>query len=391
MYQAWARFKQMLNACPHHMQTNEVLDHTFFEGLDYNARVLLNSATGGQALAKTCEKLFNLLDRLSEGNPGWPLNGAPVNVIQQAANWCGVCGSGANETKLCEENPDSVNYLGNAQKGGGQQNYGNTYNPSWRNHPNFSWGGNQNQNQAQGANQYRSQGVGQQYQNPNQRANPNAPKGGMTNEELLQKIMAEIGTKINARIDKQDENIINIQMSQMSLEKQVAQVANSLNIRPQGGLPVDNEPNPKQLNTVSTRSGLQLEELAPKKRDIEADTRENKVEEVVKSSNVEAPIPQKKLPPLFPQRLRKHNNDECFGIPKYAKYVKEVVDNKTRLIEYETVALTRKLSEILVDAALRILKQRKKAIGWQMVDIHGISPALCMHKIYMEDDHKTSA
>lgn len=49
MYQAWAHFKQMLNACPHHMQTNEVLAHAFFEGLGYNARSLLNSAGGGQA------------------------------------------------------------------------------------------------------------------------------------------------------------------------------------------------------------------------------------------------------------------------------------------------------------------------------------------------------
>ena len=44
MYQAWARFKQMLNAFPYHMQTNEVLVHAFFEGLEYNARSLLNSA-----------------------------------------------------------------------------------------------------------------------------------------------------------------------------------------------------------------------------------------------------------------------------------------------------------------------------------------------------------
>ncbi|KAK4731458.1 hypothetical protein R3W88_024446 [Solanum pinnatisectum] len=147
----------------------------------------------------------------------------------------------------------------------------------------------------------------------------------MTNEELFQKLMTEIWTKINARIDKQDENIKNIQMSQMSLEKQVAQVANSLNLHPQGGLPSDTEPNPKQLHAVSTRSGLQLEELAPKKRDTEANTKEKKVEEVVKSSNVEVPIPQKKLPPLFPQRLKKQNEDECFS---------------KRLMEYETIALT---------------------------------------------------
>ncbi|XP_049344024.1 uncharacterized protein LOC125808353 [Solanum verrucosum] len=113
--------------------------------------------------------------------------------------------------------------------------------------------------------------------------------------------MTEIGTKLNARIDNQDENIRNIRMSQMSLEKQVAQVANSLNLRPQGGLPGDTEPNPKQLHAVSTRSGLQLEELAPKKRDTE-------------------------------------------GILKYAKYMKDIVANKRRLTEYETVALTEECS-----------------------------------------------
>ncbi|XP_049394593.1 uncharacterized protein LOC125858851 [Solanum stenotomum] len=243
MYQAWARFKQMLNACPHHMQTNEVLCHTFFEVLDYNARSLLNSAAGGQALAITSEEFFALLDKLSKGNQGYEgemariptqkvvgildvdqatainakldamqhnitlqlkqiaLNQAPVNVVQQEANWCEVCGSGTHETEQCEANPNSVNYVGNAQRSGVQQNYGNTYNLSWQNHPNFSWGGNQNQNQTQGVNQYRSQGAGQQYYNSNQGSNASAPKGGMTNEELLQKLMTEIGTKLNARID----------------------------------------------------------------------------------------------------------------------------------------------------------------------------------------------
>ena len=106
------------------------------------------------------------------------LNHAPVNIVQQKANWCEVCGSGTHETEQCEANPDSINYVGNEQRGGVQQNHGNAYNPSWKNHPNFSWGGNQSQHHAQGENQYRSQGAGQQYQNPNQGINPSAPKGG---------------------------------------------------------------------------------------------------------------------------------------------------------------------------------------------------------------------
>ncbi|KAK4721422.1 hypothetical protein R3W88_011655 [Solanum pinnatisectum] len=191
----------------------------------------------------------------------------------------------------------------------------------------------------------------------------------MTNEELLQKLMIEIGTKLNARIDKHDENIRNNQMSQMSLEKQVAQVANSLNLLPQGGLPGDTEPNPKQLHAVSIRSELQLEELAPKKR----------VEEVVKNSNVEVPVPQKKLPPPFPQRLKKKNKYELFGkflsllkhvhinlplvdilqgISKYAKYVKDIVASKRRFMEYETVAFTEECSSRIQNRLPKKLKDR---------------------------------
>ena len=50
-----------------------------------------------------------------------------------------------------------------------------------------------------------------------------------------------------------------------------------------------------------------------------------------------------------------------------------------------------KLFEVQDDAVLRILKRRKKAIGWKITNIHEISPALCMHRIYMEEHYKPSA
>ncbi|KAK4709062.1 hypothetical protein R3W88_029987 [Solanum pinnatisectum] len=260
------------------------------------------------------------------------LNQELINMVQQISNWSGVCDSGAHETEQCEANPNYINYLGNAQ------NYGNTYNPSWRNHPNFSWDGNQNQNQAQWVNQYRSQGAGQQYQNPNQCANPSAPKGGMTNKELLQKLMTEIGTKINTRIDKQDENIKNIQMSQMSLEKQVAQEANPLNLRPQGGLPGDTEPNPKQLHAIT-----------PKKRDTETSTKENKVEEADECFGMFLSI-------LKQVHINLPLVDILQGIPEYAKYVKDIVANKRRLTEYETIALTEECSSRIQNRLPKELK-----------------------------------
>lgn len=52
------------------------------------------------------------------------------------------------------------------------------------------------------------------------------------------------------------------------------------------------------------------------------------------------------------------------------------------------VILFAALSEIQVETSLKILRKRKNMIGWQMVDIHGINPASCMHRIFMEKGHK---
>lgn len=73
---------------------------------------------------------------------------------------------------------------------------------------------------------------------------------------------------------------------------------------------------------------------------------------------------QRPLPP-FPQRLKKSKEVECFqkffhifkefhinlslidilqGMPKYAKYLKDVVVNKMRLMDVQIVALTEECS-----------------------------------------------
>ena len=39
---------------------------------------------------------------------------------------------------------------------------------------------------------------------------------------------------------------------------------------------------------------------------------------------------------------------------------------------------------------LHVLKKHKKALGWSIDDIKGISPSICMHKILMEENYKPS-
>lgn len=87
-------------------------------------------------------------------------------MVQHASNFCVVCGSEAHETMQCAANPYFVRYLGNSQRGGGEQHHSLSYYLSSRNHSKFSWGGNKNQYMSQGANHYLSQGAGKQYKTP---------------------------------------------------------------------------------------------------------------------------------------------------------------------------------------------------------------------------------
>ncbi|XP_070004172.1 uncharacterized protein [Nicotiana sylvestris] len=54
------------------------------------------------------------------------------------------------------------------------------------------------------------------------------------------------------------------------------------------------------------------------------------------------------------------------------------------------VIISSDLSELQEEKLLRGLREHKRAIGWTMSDIRGISPAFCMHKILMEEGHKPS-
>ncbi|XP_070044884.1 uncharacterized protein [Nicotiana tomentosiformis] len=130
-----------------------------------------------------------------------------------------------------------------------------------------------------------------------------------------------------------------------------------------GALPNDTEKNP-QVNTVTLRNGRELEEVPKKRKDkpireeklIPKATHESK-KDYASSEPMEAARP---LPP-FPQRLQKKNDDRIFNkflsmlsqvqlniplvdvlyeIPKYAKYIKDIVAHKRRLTELETVELT---------------------------------------------------
>ena len=54
------------------------------------------------------------------------------------------------------------------------------------------------------------------------------------------------------------------------------------------------------------------------------------------------------------------------------------------------VIISTALNENEEQQLLRILKNYKEAIAWSIEDLKGISPSICMHKILLNDDAKTS-
>ncbi|XP_070022719.1 uncharacterized protein [Nicotiana sylvestris] len=54
------------------------------------------------------------------------------------------------------------------------------------------------------------------------------------------------------------------------------------------------------------------------------------------------------------------------------------------------VIISSSLTSTQEEKLLRVLCEHKKAIGWTIADIKGISPSFCMHKIFLKDGHRPS-
>ncbi|XP_070008007.1 uncharacterized protein [Nicotiana sylvestris] len=148
-----------------------------------------------------------------------------------------------------------------------------------------------------------------------------------------------------------------------NLERQMGQLATNQNTRLAGALPSDIEKNP-QVNAITLRNGRELEEVPKKKKDKpipEGELIPKVTHEPKNVAEITEPVEAPRPPPPFLRRLQKKNDDRMFTkffsilsqvqlniplvdvlreIPKYVKYIKDIVAHKRRLTEFETVALT---------------------------------------------------
>ncbi|XP_073147962.1 uncharacterized protein [Henckelia pumila] len=173
--------------------------------------------------------------------------------------------------------------------------------------------------------------------------------------------MTNFISSTETRPQNQDASIRN-------LETQLGQLANIIAGRTQGTLPSDTEKNPKeQAKAITLRSGKEIG-LETGKED--KNEQENEESEKGKYSITTPSTPPKQvsIPPSFPAALKKAKVDASFAkflevfkklhinipftdallqMPSYAKFLKDILSNKRKLEEYETVNLTKECSAIV--------------------------------------------
>ncbi|RVW91121.1 hypothetical protein CK203_039910 [Vitis vinifera] len=169
-YECWERYMEAINACPHHGFDTWLLVSYFYDGMSSSMKQLLETMCGGDFMSKNPEEAMNFLSYVAEaGMYTWnedddmkakfaamikrleELELQKMHEVQAVAetlvevNPCPICQSYEHLMEECSTIPvvremfgDQANVIGQFRPNNNAP-YGNTYNSSWRNHPNFSW------------------------------------------------------------------------------------------------------------------------------------------------------------------------------------------------------------------------------------------------------------
>ncbi|XP_073294455.1 uncharacterized protein [Primulina huaijiensis] len=277
------------------------------------------------ALTAITSKLDGLTHQMAQLQANKSIPVKPVNQIQGNAEIVG--GSSSNRQFIpdmsCEGiqcfGGDSVNYVGN--HGRKQYNpYNFSYNPAWRNHPNFGWRQLENAveqpyfNPTQHPTQQKPP---QQPPKPPQGTGPSMPPGfkPQDSKSNLEDMLAKYIARNEMRWQNHDAMM-------QRVETQLGQLATQMATRAPGSLPSDTEKNPKVVNAVTVTSPIKQEGV---------DGEENVKE---KGSSK--------------QRFEDAKEKEALvQMPNYAKFLKEILSNKRKLVDFETVKLSKESSAIL--------------------------------------------
>ncbi|RVW12445.1 hypothetical protein CK203_110442 [Vitis vinifera] len=436
-YECWERYMEAINACPHHGFDTWLLVSYFYDGMSSSMKQLLETMCGGDFMSKNPEEAMDFLSYVAEVSRGWdePHRGevgrmkAPVNpkggmyMLSEDVDMKAKVATMArrleelelkkmhevqaiSETQvhvmpytICQscdhvvdEYPtipavreilgDQANVVGQF-KPNNNAPYGNTYNSSWRNHPNFSWKPRPPPYQPQ--------------------AQTQAPQQTSSVEQAivnLSKVMGDfVGEQkaINSQLHQKIENVESSQIKRMdgmqndlsqkidNIQYSISRLTNLNTVNEKGKFPSQPSQNPKGVHEVETqdgessklrkvkvvitlRSGKEVDQPLPKVRqDEEFMSRKTLVKEsnnqeeesgkknASKSSIEEEPrivikedMMKKHMPPPFPQALHgKKGIKNSSEILEVLRQVKDLCTVKRGLNVTKKAFLTEQVSAII--------------------------------------------
>ncbi|KAL5569770.1 hypothetical protein UlMin_026345 [Ulmus minor] len=342
LYEAWERFKDLLRKCPHHGLPLWMQVQTFYNGLLSNTQTMVDAASGGAFFNKSPKEGYELIEVMVSNNfvksersaQKRPASLHDLDAFNKLASQVALLNNNFKNLNVASVFNVSLNFVANNQR---QYNpNSNYYNQGWKNHPNFSWSNNTNVQQ------------------------PPSDFQAQEKKTTMEEAFTQFMTRTNAFIDDTKANFRNQGASIRNLEHQVGEISKLLAARTQGALPSNTEKNPREhANAVSLRSGKELD--PPKQVGQQVTTVVQPIQGATSylknQSNDSISIP--KSIPLsstipFPQRLRKQNLDNQFSqflnifkslhinlpfvdmleqMPKYAKFLKDILSNKRKLEE----------------------------------------------------------
>ncbi|CAN6723515.1 unnamed protein product [Malus baccata var. baccata] len=282
----YERFKSLVASCPQHQMKEELLLQYFYEGLLPLERQMLDASAGGALVDKTpmaakvliANRALNAQQYEGVGQRGPPRHqvhevSSTSDLHSQLANLTSIVSQMAEGMKMqghvSEKCPqlienggwESTNAIGfQSQNQSRHDPYSNTYNPGWRDHPNFKW---REPQQPQNQGGFRQQPPGffpKTYGPPQNQAQsgPSASGTSLDNDALL-----KILTKLSNGQEDQAKAMQNQDKRVDQLEKQIGQIAEFVGkFRDPGQFPSSTIPNPRggfeSAKAITLRSGKEV-------------------------------------------------------------------------------------------------------------------------------------
>ncbi|CAN6554942.1 unnamed protein product [Malus baccata var. baccata] len=366
---------------------NRALNAQQYEGVGQRSTTRQHQVNEVSAITELQNQMANLTTLLSQVVEGPKI---------QNVSACGVCSMQGHPTDTCPQLIENGGWETLNAVGSGQQYqqrndpFSNTYNPGWRDHPNFKW---REPQQGQQQSTFRQQPPGF-YQKPfaptQPPAQPAQKSGSSIDNDQIFNLLTSMAQGMQIRDKKVDE-----------LEKQVGQIAEFMGqFREQGKLPSSTVANPKggfeSAKAIMLRSGKQVGTApSPSK------SAPNKIEEVIieeeekglAMARKEVPLPQVSMAPKpsnlpnkgtnvsnsmptndfplnvpFPSRFKQTKKEEAEKdiletfrkvqvniplldaikqVPRYAKFLKELCTTRKRISNKEVVQVSENVSAVL--------------------------------------------